>query len=245
MRNIRYFTAAYPTSIERSIMAAPIPSGDSSTTAQLVPLTDISTPAWYEADFSPEAGFYVLGYRGPNVPWQSIFKTSAPPEGNRNFKGLTAFSYRFLVLEFEHKLSDNARLNASLAEYQTPLVVHSTIEVDGFGKCFFFTCATLLNQGNVELNVMELIPPYFDDSGRTKYPVLFRVYGGPGSQMVHTRFEVDWHSYLVCSLKYVIVVVDGRGTGFKGRTLRNPIKGNMGNWETQDQVEAARSEFHF
>ena len=88
---------------------------------------------------------------------------------------------------------------------------------------------------------MELVPPFFDDSGRTKYPVLFRVYGGPGSQMVHTRFDVDWHSYLVCSLKYVVGVVDGRGTGFKGRKLRNPIRENMGNWETIDQIEAAKS----
>ena len=27
----------------------------------------------------------------------------------------------------------------------------------------------------IELNVMELRPPSMDDSGRTKYPVLFRV----------------------------------------------------------------------
>lgn len=87
---------------------------------------------------------------------------------------------------------------------------------------------------------MEILPPSFDDSGRTKYPVLFRVYGGPDSQMVHTRFERDWHTYLACSLKYIIVSVDGRGTGFKGRKLENPVRGNLGYWETKDQIEAAR-----
>jgi len=34
--------------------------------------------------------------------------------------------------------------------------------------------------------------------------------------------------------------VDGRGTGYKGRKLRNPVKGNLGFWETKDQVNAAR-----
>ena len=58
--------------------------------------------------------------------------------------------------------------------------------------------------------------------------------------MVHTQFVRDWHAYLTCALKYIVVVVDGRGTGYKGRALRNPIRGNLGYWETRDQVEAAR-----
>ena len=106
-----------------------------------------------------------------------------------------------------------------------------------------------------------------DDSGRTKYPVLFRVYadlffvickpstaltppplfvctchryGGPGSQLVSASFDINWHAYLACGLQYVIVVVDGRGTGYKGRALRNPVKGNLGFWEVRDQINAAR-----
>jgi dipeptidyl aminopeptidase len=120
-----------------------------------------------------------------------------------------------------------------------------------------------------ELNAVELRPPHMDDSGRTKYPVLFRVYanfcpmppeaadlvdpppplpfvcprqryGGPSSQLVSASFNIDWHAYLACGLQYVIVVVDGRGTGYKGRALRNPVKGNLGFWEVRDQVNAAR-----
>ena len=58
--------------------------------------------------------------------------------------------------------------------------------------------------------------------------------------MVSTKWERDWHNYLVCSLKYIVVIVDGRGTGFKGRKLRNPIRGNLGQHEVQDQVNAAK-----
>ena len=65
-------------------------------------------------------------------------------------------------------------------------------------------------------------------------------YGGPGSQQVNQKFNVDWHYFLACYHKYIIVTVDGRGTGFRGRKLRNPVKDNLGHWETVDQVNAAK-----
>lgn len=65
-------------------------------------------------------------------------------------------------------------------------------------------------------------------------------YGGPGSQTVNVQYKRDWHDYLVCTLQYIVVVVDGRGTGFKGRQLRNPVRDNLGFWETVDQINAAR-----
>lgn len=80
--------------------------------------------------------------------------------------------------------------------------------------------------------------------------LIFNSYGGPESQKVNVEYRRDWHDYLVCTLQYIVVVVDGRGTGFKGRQLRNPVRYNMGFWETQDQINAARcvfcaSFFHF
>ncbi|KAF8335110.1 dipeptidyl aminopeptidase [Amanita rubescens] len=124
---------------------------------------------------------------------------------------------------FEFVLATNERLGNITKRYEAATVIHSTIMSDGY-----------------ELNVKEMRPPRMDDSGRTKYPVLFRVYGGPQSQLVDVKFNRDWHDYLVCGLQYIVVVVDGRGTGFKGRKLRNPVKGNLGYWETIDQINAAR-----
>lgn len=34
--------------------------------------------------------------------------------------------------------------------------------------------------------------------------------------------------------------MDGRGTGFKGRKLRNPVMDNLGHYEVLDQVAVAR-----
>ncbi len=65
-------------------------------------------------------------------------------------------------------------------------------------------------------------------------------YGGPFSQEVNLKFDMDWHYFVASSLKYVVVTVDGRGTGFKGRKLRNPVKDKLGHWETQDQINAAK-----
>ena len=65
-------------------------------------------------------------------------------------------------------------------------------------------------------------------------------YGGPGSQRASASVNRDWHYYLAGTLKYVVVMVDGRGTGLKGRTLRNPVRRKLGQWETVDQINAAR-----
>jgi dipeptidyl aminopeptidase B len=38
-------------------------------------LTDASAVAYYEASFSPQAGFYLLSYEGPGVPYQRVLGT--------------------------------------------------------------------------------------------------------------------------------------------------------------------------
>ena len=65
-------------------------------------------------------------------------------------------------------------------------------------------------------------------------------YNGPGAQQINVRFKRDWHWILPTNHKYVVVIVDGRGTGYKGRKLRNPVKNNLGFFETRDQINAAR-----
>ncbi|KAG9010682.1 hypothetical protein FRB94_010159 [Tulasnella sp. JGI-2019a] len=205
-RGLVYFVSTQTSSIERHIYSVPLPSSLSVLPIPPkapTPLTDNTQPAWFTVNFSPQAGYYSLGYEGPNVPWQKVMSVDNST--------------------FTYPLTNNKHLNATIAQYQAPIISRMTIESDGY-----------------ELNAMEIRPNGMDDSGRKKYPVLFRVYGGPNSQMVHTRFEKDWHHYLACSLKYIIVVVDARGTGAKGRKLRNPVSRNLGYFETKDQIEAAR-----
>lgn len=203
-------------------------------------LTDTTVPGYFQASFSPKAGYYVLGYKGPEVPWQRLIETGSGDDREFFFffshlNSQTAFLgqnadqfYLFIYLFFWEKganvlLEGNAELNKTISEFLKPLVTRTTIENDGY-----------------QLNMLEILPPNIDITGRKKYPVLIRVYGGPGSQMVSNRFERDWHSYLAASQRYIVVMLDGRGTGFKGRNLRNPVRDDLGRWEVQDQIAAAR-----
>jgi len=45
---------------------------------------------------------------------------------------------------------------------------------------------------------------------------------------------------MASNLGYIVVTVDGRGTGFSGRALRCAIRGNIGYWESHDQIAAAK-----
>ena len=60
------------------------------------------------------------------------------------------------------------------------------------------------------------------------------------SQQVDVKYGIDFHHYLAATHKYIVVTVDGRGTGWKGRKLRNPVKDKLGYYETIDQINAAK-----
>lgn len=95
--------------------------------------------------------------------------------------------------------------------------------------------------GGVRLNGWEIRPPDFDSTRR--YPVLFYVYGGPGSQTVLDNWGGAtwlWHN-LLAQQGVIVMSVDNRGTGARGRDWRKIIYGQMGVVETQDQAAAARA----
>jgi dipeptidyl aminopeptidase len=107
------------------------------------------------------------------------------------------------------------------AAHELPILIYSTINIDG-----------------IDLNVVERRPPHFDEN--KQYPVLFQLYGGPGSQWVNKKFNVDFQSYVASNLGYVVVTFDGRGTGFLGRKARVPVRGHIGYIEGMDQITAAK-----
>ena len=99
---------------------------------------------------------------------------------------------------------------------------------------------TLKGADGSDLNAWIMKPPGFDP-GR-KYPVLFYVYGGPGSQTVLDSWGGSrylWHLMLT-QRGYLVASVDNRGTGARGREWRKVIYGQLGVIETLDQAAAAR-----
>ncbi len=93
----------------------------------------------------------------------------------------------------------------------------------------------------IKLNAWFIKPPNFDST--SKYPVLFYVYGGPGSQTVTDAWGGQnylWYQMLA-QRGYIVASVDNRGTGARGRAWRKLIYRQMGVVETQDQAAAARA----
>ena len=93
----------------------------------------------------------------------------------------------------------------------------------------------------IKLNAWFIKPPHFDSTA--KHPVLFFVYGGPGSQTVLDSWGGQnylWYQMLA-QRGYVVASVDNRGTGARGRAWRKIIYKQMGVIETHDQAEAAKA----
>lgn len=100
--------------------------------------------------------------------------------------------------------------------------------------------------GNIELNntislpYWRMYPPDFDEN--KKYPILFFVYGGPGSQTVKNAWgggNYLWHRYLA-EQGYIVMSVDNRGTGFNGTTFKKCTYLQLGKIEIEDQIFAAQ-----
>jgi dipeptidyl-peptidase-4 len=91
------------------------------------------------------------------------------------------------------------------------------------------------------LNAWMITPPGFDE--HKKYPVLMYQYSGPGSQQVMDDFPAGnyfWHQMLA-EKGYIIVGVDGTGTGSRGEEFRKKTYLELGKYESDDQIAAARN----
>lgn len=121
-------------------------------------------------------------------------------------------------------IENNAVLESKLKSYDLPR------------KEFF----VLKTAKGIELNAWMIKPKDFDAS--KQYPVLMYQYSGPGSQEVKN----EWHSYndywfmILAQKGYIVACVDGRGTGFKGAEFKKVTQMQLGKYELEDQIDAAR-----
>lgn len=94
---------------------------------------------------------------------------------------------------------------------------------------------TMQADGNT-LNGYMVRPAGFSASKR--YPVIMWQYSGPGSQEVVNRWKMDWDIY-AATQGFLVVCVDGRGTGARGTAFRDIVYKHLGHYETIDQIAAA------
>ncbi|MBQ0063232.1 MAG: S9 family peptidase [Prevotella sp.] len=107
----------------------------------------------------------------------------------------------------------------------------------GTAELFRFTTTE-----GVTLDGWMLRPADFDSTRR--YPVLMYQYGGPGSQEVQNSWSNGFRGGLywereMAKKGYIVVCVDGRGTGARGEEWKKCTYMEMGEKESRDQVETA------
>ncbi|KAF3911629.1 Seprase [Arthrobotrys entomopaga] len=199
VRQLIYFQSTKHHSTSRHVYSV------SYITNKVKTLVDDSVAATYDASFSSAGGYYILTYRGPDVPYQELYATNSTKP--------------------IRTLQNNAKLYQKIAEYKLPKITYLELKhPDGY-----------------TLNVKQILPPNIDPG--KKYPVLFTPYGGPGAQQVSQKFEShSWNSYIASDpeLEFIVWVVDGRGTGYRGRKFRSVVASHLGRYEAQDQIWAAR-----
>ena len=196
--NIVYFVATKESPIQRQVYSVKLLDG-----SDLRSVTEAGKEGYYDVSFSHGAGYALVSYNGPEVPWQELISTPTNPD------------------HYLEVVEENKRLKAMTSKYSLPDEIYQTVTIDGF-----------------VLQVVERRPPHFNP--KKKYPVLFHLYGGPGSQTVNKKFTVDFQAYVASNLEYIVVTVDGRGTGFMGRQARCIVRGNIGHYEALDQIETAK-----
>lgn len=124
-------------------------------------------------------------------------------------------------------LEDNRVLQEKLRGYQL-----SKMEL------FSFTTSE-----NVKLDGWILKPTNFDPT--QKYPVIMHQYSGPGSQQVVNSWNAGsmgqggGFDHYLNDLGFIVVTVDGRGTGGRGAEFEKCTYLKLGVLEARDQVETA------
>ena len=91
-----------------------------------------------------------------------------------------------------------------------------------------------------DLNAWIIKPKDFDAT--KKYPVFMYQYSGPGSQQVNNDWNGsdDYWFMSLTQMGYIVACVDGRGTGFKGANFKKCTQLQLGKYEVEDQIDAAK-----
>ena len=96
------------------------------------------------------------------------------------------------------------------------------------------------NNDGVLLNGWLLKPSNFSEENQ--YPLLMFQYSGPGSQQVMNQFSIGnmWWYQMLAQNGYIIVCVDGTGTGFRGEEFKKKTYLQLGKYESDDQIAVAK-----
>ncbi|MBM6498716.1 S9 family peptidase [Flavobacterium macrobrachii] len=133
-------------------------------------------------------------------------------------------------------------LNSSKDGKQAQEIVNNTPLVEKIKKYDLPTKEffELTTEKGHKLNAWMIKPKDFD--ANKKYPVFMYQYSGPGSQEVANNWldTNDMWFMMLSQQGYITVCVDGRGTGYKGADFKKCTQKELGKFEVEDQIDAAK-----
>jgi dipeptidyl-peptidase-4 len=99
----------------------------------------------------------------------------------------------------------------------------------------------LTTEKGIKLNAWMIKPIDFDTN--KKYPVFMYQYSGPGGQQVDNKWNTanDYWFIMLTQQGYIVACVDGRGTGYKGADFKKVTYKQLGKYEVEDQIDAAKA----
>lgn len=104
--NLVYFVATKESSIQRHVYSVKLDG------SELRPLTETSAEGYYTVSFSSGAGFALMSYKGPKIPYQKVISTPSSPD------------------KYDLTIEDNAELADRAKKHELPILKYGTLKLD-------------------------------------------------------------------------------------------------------------------
>ncbi|XP_013133891.1 PREDICTED: venom dipeptidyl peptidase 4-like [Papilio polytes] len=115
----------------------------------------------------------------------------------------------------------NNELSEKLRRYRLPMALFNSIALDE----------------DIVAHVKLLLPPEMQEG--KKYPMVLRVYSGPGTTRVKDNFNLEYYaSYLSTNRSFIVASIDVRGSGAMGVEAMHAVNNALGTVEITDTLSA-------
>ncbi|KAJ0181711.1 hypothetical protein K1T71_002433 [Dendrolimus kikuchii] len=121
-------------------------------------------------------------------------------------------------------IKDNLRLTDKLRQYYLPMTLFNVLTI----------------AEDVMANVKLQLPPGI--KAGEKYPMIVRVYAGPGTTRVKDSFDLEYYNmYLATNKSVIVAAIDVRGSGVMGVEAMHAVNNALGTVEITDTLATIRS----
>lgn len=121
-------------------------------------------------------------------------------------------------------IKDNLRLSDKLRQYKLPMTLFNVLMI----------------AEDVMTSVKLQLPPGI--KAGEKYPMIVRVYAGPGTTRVKDNFDLEYYNmYLAANRSFIVASIDVRGSGVMGVEAMHAVNNALGTVEISDTLATIRS----